>query len=172
MGWLHVFLLHCKRLVGDYWRRIWWFSISKGWFILHKQKYKGLISGFCSEQRKDQEQRPCLELPPIKESARPSIHVFLALIKLKMHGKLWRKNFKGIIKLFLLDCSNFGRTLKFDYLTMKESKSIKYSFSKVTEIVNQIRAYGDQIEEKKIVEKILKSLPPKFNHAVLAIEEL
>lgn len=55
---------------------------------------------------------------------------------------------------------------------MKESKSIKYSFSKVTEIVNQIRAYGDQIEEKKIVEKILKSLPPKFDHAVLAIEEL
>ena len=54
---------------------------------------------------------------------------------------------------------------------MKESESIKDFFSRVTEIVNQIRAYGDQIEEKKIVEKILRSLPPKFDHAAAAIEE-
>ena len=54
---------------------------------------------------------------------------------------------------------------------MKESESIKDFFSRVTEIVNQIRAYGDQIEEKKIVEKILRSLPPKFDHAAAVIEE-
>ena len=54
---------------------------------------------------------------------------------------------------------------------MKESESIKDFFSRVTEIVNQIRAHGDQIEEKKIVEKILRSLPPKFDYAAAAIEE-
>ena len=54
---------------------------------------------------------------------------------------------------------------------MKDSESIKEFFSRVAEIVNQIRRYGDRIAEKKIVEKILRSLPPKFDHAAAAIEE-
>ncbi|GMI86387.1 hypothetical protein HRI_002308000 [Hibiscus trionum] len=43
--------------------------------------------------------------------------------------------------------------------------------SKVAEIVNKTRSYGENINDKKIVAKILKSLTPKFDHVVAAIEE-
>uniref|UniRef100_A0A2N9EI16 Integrase catalytic domain-containing protein n=1 Tax=Fagus sylvatica TaxID=28930 RepID=A0A2N9EI16_FAGSY len=59
----------------------------------------------------------------------------------------------------------------FDNLAMKETESVKDFHSRVAEIVNQIKSYGDTIQEKKLVEKILRSLPKKFDHVVAAIEE-
>jgi gag-polypeptide of LTR copia-type len=38
-------------------------------------------------------------------------------------------------------------------------------------VVNQIRVFGDTIEEKIVVAKVLRSLTPKFDHVVAAIEE-
>ena len=54
---------------------------------------------------------------------------------------------------------------------MKETESVKDFNSRVSEIVNQIKSYGDTIQEQKPVEKILQSLPQKFDHVVAAIEE-
>ncbi|KAA8519704.1 hypothetical protein F0562_013851 [Nyssa sinensis] len=59
----------------------------------------------------------------------------------------------------------------FDNLLMKENEGIKDYFSRVSEIVNQIQSCGDTIQEKKVVEKILRSLTQKFEHVVPAIEE-
>ncbi|XP_073019466.1 uncharacterized protein [Primulina eburnea] len=42
---------------------------------------------------------------------------------------------------------------------------------KVSSAVNQIKGYGDNLEEKKIIEKVLRCLPAKFEHIVAAIEE-
>jgi hypothetical protein len=36
---------------------------------------------------------------------------------------------------------------------MKETESVKDFHSRVAEIVNQIKSYGDTIQEKKLVEK-------------------
>ncbi|GKV12217.1 hypothetical protein SLEP1_g23396 [Rubroshorea leprosula] len=41
----------------------------------------------------------------------------------------------------------------------------------MTETVNQMRKYGDDVPEKKVVEKMLRSLPKKYDHIVAAIEE-
>ncbi|CAL2228327.1 unnamed protein product [Prunus armeniaca] len=60
---------------------------------------------------------------------------------------------------------------KYSKLSSKENESIQVFFTKVSGIVNQIRSYGDTIPDKKIVEKTLRSLPPKFDHVVAAIEE-
>ena len=38
-------------------------------------------------------------------------------------------------------------------------------------VVNQIRLNGDELTDQKIVEKILRSLPIKFDSIVVAIEE-
>ena len=38
-------------------------------------------------------------------------------------------------------------------------------------IVNQIRRYGEKMESLQVIEKILRSLSPKFEHVVVAIEE-
>jgi hypothetical protein len=39
------------------------------------------------------------------------------------------------------------------------------------ELVNQLRIHGEKIEDKKIVEKVLRILPKKFEMVVISIEE-
>ncbi|KAI5319535.1 hypothetical protein L3X38_039243 [Prunus dulcis] len=51
------------------------------------------------------------------------------------------------------------------------NESIQVFFTKVSGIVNQIKCYGDTIPDRKIVEKTLRSLPPKYDHVAAAIEE-
>lgn len=54
---------------------------------------------------------------------------------------------------------------------MQNSEFIQYFLTRVMGIVNEIRSYGEDLKDKKIVEKILKSLPAKFDGVVVAIEE-
>ena len=44
-------------------------------------------------------------------------------------------------------------------------------FYKVAAVLNQVRSYGDTIEDKKVIEKILRNLPPSLDHIVVVIEE-
>uniref|UniRef100_A0A2N9EW08 CCHC-type domain-containing protein n=1 Tax=Fagus sylvatica TaxID=28930 RepID=A0A2N9EW08_FAGSY len=80
-----------------------------------------------------------------------------------------QKEFQGSKKVISVKLQNLWRD--FDNLAMKETESVKDFHSRVAEIVNQIKSYGDTIQEKKLVEKILRSLPQKFDHVVAAIEE-
>ena len=54
---------------------------------------------------------------------------------------------------------------------MKTSESIQRFFTRVTTNVNQIRSLSEDLTDQKIVEKVLRSLTPKFDHVVAAIEE-
>ena len=54
---------------------------------------------------------------------------------------------------------------------MKGDETIQDYFSRVSILVKEMRSYGEDISERKVVEKILRSLPPKFNYVVSAIEE-
>jgi len=51
---------------------------------------------------------------------------------------------------------------EFELLKMKDSDSVKEYSSKLMEIVNQIRILGETFPDQKVVEKILVSLPDKF----------
>lgn len=53
---------------------------------------------------------------------------------------------------------------------MKEEENID-SLLRVDEIVNKIRGLGEKFEEAVIVQKVLRSLPLRFNSKVLVIEE-
>ena len=79
------------------------------------------------------------------------------------------KEFLGNDKVISIKLQNLWRD--FDNIAMKDNENIKMFSSKVAEIINQIKSCGDKIEEKKIVEKVLRSLPVKFEHIVAAIEE-
>lgn len=54
---------------------------------------------------------------------------------------------------------------------MKETESIHEFITRAQGVVNQLRIQGETITEQTIVEKILRSLPPKFDPVVIAIEE-
>ena len=54
---------------------------------------------------------------------------------------------------------------------MKGNESVQEFVSRVMNVVNQMRTYGDPIEDQTIVAKILRSLSPKSDYVVATIEE-
>eukprot|EP00253_Pinus_taeda_P005116 PITA_05116 len=59
----------------------------------------------------------------------------------------------------------------FETLNMKESDTIDSFFTRVIGLITQIRSHGEILEERRIVEKILRCLPSRFKAIVVAIEE-
>jgi hypothetical protein len=60
---------------------------------------------------------------------------------------------------------------QFEQLKMKEDEYITAYFLRVDEIVNAIIGLEEEIEESVIVQKILRSLPMRFNPKISALEE-
>lgn len=54
---------------------------------------------------------------------------------------------------------------------MKEEKKIYYYLLWVDEIVNVIRGLGEDIKYSFVVQKVLRSLPSRYNAKISAIEE-
>ena len=54
---------------------------------------------------------------------------------------------------------------------MKESDTIDSFFTLLIGLVTQMRSRGETIEERRIVEKVLRSLPSRFDVIVTTIEE-
>jgi hypothetical protein len=62
--------------------------------------------------------------------------------------------------------------LKFEQLKMNEDETVSKYFLRVEELVNAMKGLGEKIEDTLLVQKILRSLPDRFNPKVSAIEEL
>ncbi|XP_028084417.1 uncharacterized protein LOC114285543 [Camellia sinensis] len=60
---------------------------------------------------------------------------------------------------------------EFKMLHMNENESISEYFNRTLAIVNQMRRYGEQMKSLQVIEKILRSQSPKFEHVFVAIEE-
>ncbi|KAA0045506.1 gag-pol polyprotein [Cucumis melo var. makuwa] len=63
-------------------------------------------------------------------------------------------------------------TSKFEALKMTEDESISEYHKRVLEIANDSLLFGQKIPESRIVRKVLRSLPRKFDMKVTAIEEV
>ncbi|KAK3034205.1 hypothetical protein RJ639_032785 [Escallonia herrerae] len=81
---------------------------------------------------------------------------------------LW-KEFQGDSKVIVVRLQSLRRD--FETLYMKSGESIADFLSRATAIVSQMRSYGEKISDETVVAKVLRSLTPKFDHVVAAIEE-
>ncbi|KAK3028838.1 hypothetical protein RJ639_037682 [Escallonia herrerae] len=56
-------------------------------------------------------------------------------------------------------------------MKMKEDESLKDYSSRFLELINQMKTHGEDISDRRIVEKTLISLPEKFDPIIAVIEE-
>lgn len=92
-----------------------------------------------------------------------------ATTRSKRAWEILETTYQGITKVKVAKLQSLRRS--FENLQMNESESIYQFMNKVMNIVNQIRANGEYLIEQKIIEKIMRSLPSKFDAIVVAIEE-
>jgi hypothetical protein len=59
----------------------------------------------------------------------------------------------------------------FETLSMKDTNSVDSFYSHVIDLINQIKSHGETIEDRKVVEKVLRSIPPKFDTPFVTLEE-
>ena len=59
----------------------------------------------------------------------------------------------------------------FESLSMKDSESVDSFCTRVFGLINQLKYDGETITDQRVVEKILISLPPRFENLVVTLEE-
>ena len=83
--------------------------------------------------------------------------------------EILQKEFQGNLKVKNVTLQTLRRDL--ENLKVSDDESIQNYYTKVTTIVNEMKTFGEEISDSRIVEKILVSLPPKFDSMVSIIEE-
>lgn len=69
-----------------------------------------------------------------------------------------------VVRLQTLRC-------EFDSLKMKDAETVEEFYNRVILLLNQLRLNGEVLEDRRVIEKILRSLTRKFEYVVVAIEE-
>ena len=68
-----------------------------------------------------------------------------------------QNSYQGTSKVKLVRLQMLRRD--FENLQMSNSKTINNFFTRALSIVNQIKSHGDTLDDQKVVENILRSLP-------------
>lgn len=102
----------------------------------------------------------------VNESIFPRIQ---AATKSKQAWDILQTAYQGMEKVKIAKLQMLRRD--FETIYMKESDTIESFFTQIIGLVNQIRTHGENLEERRVVEKILRSLPTRFESIVVAIEK-
>ncbi|GKD94141.1 hypothetical protein Tco_1373978 [Tanacetum coccineum] len=79
-----------------------------------------------------------------------------------------KQEFQGDVKVRAIK----QQTLKRDYenKNMKENKSLNDYSSRLTNLINQMKSYDDEIKDHRIVEKFIISIPINFDPIIAVIK--
>ncbi|XP_020232140.1 uncharacterized protein LOC109812561 [Cajanus cajan] len=98
--------------------------------------------------------------------------IFGKIANAKIAKEAWnilKLSYKGVEKAQKSKLQSLRR--EYERYEMSNSESVEQYFSRVTDLVNKMRVYGEDIPESKVVEKILRTMPMKFDHVVTTIIE-
>ena len=65
----------------------------------------------------------------------------------------------------------FNMRKEFELLRMKETENVKAYIDRVMKVVNQIRLMGEELPEKRIVEKVMVTLLERFEAKLSSLED-
>ena len=54
---------------------------------------------------------------------------------------------------------------------MKDSENVDTFYNRVVGLINQLKSHGEAIEDGRVVEIKIRSLPPRFENLVVTLEE-
>ncbi|XP_074314353.1 uncharacterized protein LOC141649567 [Silene latifolia] len=103
-----------------------------------------------------------------------SVHenIFSELHRKATSKEAWqilKTEFKGSDKVIAVKLQTLRRD--FETLNMQNNESVQDYLSRASTIVNKMKSYGEDISNKTVVPKILRSLTSRFDSIVAAIEE-
>ncbi|KAM0029839.1 putative RNA-directed DNA polymerase [Helianthus debilis subsp. tardiflorus] len=144
--------------------------------VLRSQELWDLVSrGFSEEDNdaarlRENQKKDARALALIQQAVHDSIFSRIAAAKTAKNAwDVLQTEYQGDSKVKTVKLQGLRR--EFETLQMKEDEAVADFLSKVMRIVNQKRAYGDDVTDQHVVEKVLRSLPTKWDHVVTAIEE-
>lgn len=121
-------------------------------------------------QNKESKARDIKALTFIHSSVLESI--FSRIVAAKLAKEVWttlQNEFKRSDKARNIKLQTLRRD--FENLRMKDNETVKKDYSsRMLELVNQMKLYGEILEDQRIVEKVLRTMPERFDAVVTSIE--
>ncbi|XP_016699894.1 uncharacterized protein [Gossypium hirsutum] len=110
-----------------------------------------------------------VEPPPLR--ANPTV-AHIRIMACGFPKQAWDKlkeEFQGTERMRQQQLLNLRRD--FENLKMKEEEIVKQYSDRIMSIVNNIRLFGDQFSEVKIVEKVIATLPERYEAKISSLED-
>ena len=98
--------------------------------------------------------------------------IFTRIMNLKSAKDIWdylEKEYQGNERTKNLQILNLIR--EFEMLKMKVAETIKEYSNKLLGVVNKVRLHGKEFSDERIVEKIIVSVPERYESKISSLEE-
>lgn len=131
---------------------------------------KGMVDGEDEVKQRDSKKKDAKVLCLIQQAVDGPI--FDQIAEAETAHKAWeivKKQYQGSSKMMTVRKPVLRQS--FETLQMEDNDSVQNYLSRVVTIVNQVKGLGHKLIESEVVSKVLRSLTPKFDYVVVALEE-